>query len=126
MPERSPPPGRSLASQRLTVDLLFGDPSGMTLNIRVSLDLIKGGELLSQGHFIIVVMDAVVAQATNQNALVEFRLRKVLLKTGAAVELFGNEVVKGQGDRASTQGTIGDLISNHNWQWGKALLASVY
>jgi hypothetical protein len=64
-------------------------------NIPILLEFVKGRELLSQGHFVVMIMDAVVAEPTYENALVQVIFRIGLLKPGSAMKLFRNEMMKG-------------------------------
>jgi hypothetical protein len=77
----------------------------VALNVGVSSDLIKGGEVFCQSHLIVVIVNAVVAEAANKNALVKFVFRVGFLEAGSAVQLFGNQMVERQLYGSTTEGT---------------------
>jgi hypothetical protein len=54
------------------------------------------GEALGQGHFIVVSVDAVMAQPARVDTPVQLVPAEVLLEINPAVELFGNQVMKGE------------------------------
>jgi hypothetical protein len=96
----------------LIIGFLPGDPLGMSTNIPIFLEFLKVREFSSQGHFVIVVMDAVVAKAANKDSLIEVFPGIPLLKPGPPMQFFRDEMVKGQCDSSTAQRTIASFI-NH-------------
>ena len=85
----------------------------MALNIGVGFDALQRWEVFGEGHFVVMVVNAIVTQATNPDALIQLRLRIRLLKTSAAVQLFGNQVMEGEFERSPTQRAFARTSSRH-------------
>lgn len=66
----------------------------MTLNLRIGLDACEGWQVFGQRHFIVVVVQTIVTQAADPDALAQLCLGIGLLKARTTVQLFGNQMVK--------------------------------
>ncbi len=85
----------------------------MTLDLGIRLQLGNGTEFLGQGHFVVAIMNAIVAQPTNQDTLIQFRFGVTLLQPGTTMKFFRNEVMKSELHPAATKGTGIDAIAGH-------------
>lgn len=56
------------------MDLLLGYPVCMATNVRIGLQLFQVMELPSQGHLVIVSVNAVVAEAADEHPLIQLIL----------------------------------------------------
>ena len=75
---------------------MLSNPLSMALNLGVSLDALKGRKAFSKSHFVVVIVNAIVTKTTDPDALIQLSLRVGFLKAGAAMQLFGNQVMEGQ------------------------------
>jgi hypothetical protein len=64
-----------------------------------------------EGHFIVGIVDTVVAQAADGNAVLSFFPGEVLLETFTPMKFAGNEVMKGQGTLTSAKGTKAKFLA---------------
>jgi len=86
----------------------------MTLNVGVGLELINRAKLLRQSHLIVMVVNTVMTETTDENPLVEFSLRIVFFEPSPTVKFLRNQVMEGQCHGTSAKGTVADSIRNHN------------
>lgn len=86
-------------------DLLLGHPSEMLLQQRIAQKTFWRGAPLGKGHFIVDVVNPVMALTTDGNPSVAFFPRIGLLEAHPSVDLFGDQVVKGQGTVSPAEGT---------------------
>ena len=61
-------------------------------------------ELTGQRHFVVLPMNAAVAQPANKDAFLKISFFKVPLEMRPAVHFFGDEVVEGEWHPATTAG----------------------
>lgn len=97
---------------RLRPGLLLGDPCKMFDECWIGLNGVKRVEVLTQTHFIVKIVQAIMTKAADHDPLAKFVLFIFLFKKVAAVELFGNEMVKCQ-DYVTMTKRAGLLIVTH-------------
>ena len=76
----------------------------MPADTRISPEIGYGPQRSGQGHFIIQVMNAVMAQPTEVNPLQSFCALIVFSKIRPAMELSGDQMVKTEGGAAAAKG----------------------
>ena len=59
-------------------------------------------ELTSEGHFVVLTMNAAMAQPANKDAFLQISFCKVPLEVRPAVHFFGDEVMEGERHPAMT------------------------
>ena len=81
---------------------LLGHPLKMSRERFVTLKCSERIELAGEGHFVVLPMNAAMAQPANEHALLQISLFKVPLEMRSAVYFFGDEVVEGERHPAMT------------------------
>lgn len=75
---------------------LLGHPGKMPLQGFIRQQRFSAGKLFGQLHFIVQIMNAVVAKPANINALVQGKLVKILSVKSTPMQFLGDQVMKGE------------------------------
>ncbi len=77
-------------------DALFGHPLVMLAQGGIGQQIVGVSKAFGQYHFIVEVVNTIVALTAHTDACGEFRLRKILAEVTATVDLLWNKVMKGE------------------------------